>query len=202
MEFLSAVSLLLVLLNPFALSVYLIDIFHAHATKLIASVIARAALIALFAFSLFAWGGELIITRGLNVRFASFQIFGGLVFLAVGMRMMLSGSRAIEGLRGSPEHIAGSIAMPFMIGPATVSASAWIGTQLGVLVGIATIATALLATVATLVVLKVGLDRVKQVNARLVERYVEIAGRLAAVVAGTVAVDMIISGIESWLDTL
>jgi small neutral amino acid transporter SnatA (MarC family) len=34
----------------------------------------------------------------------------------------------------------------------------------------------------------------------LIQRYIEIAGRITALVVGTIAVDMIMQGIRSWVD--
>jgi hypothetical protein len=53
-----------------------------------------------------------------------------IVFLIVGINFMLKGNQAIEALRGPPEHIAGFIAMPILVGPATVSASVLMGKTL------------------------------------------------------------------------
>ncbi len=79
---------------------------------------------------LFAVAGDALFARVLQVRFASFLIFGGIVFLVVAIRYMMIGAEAIRGLRGPPEHIAGSVAIPFMIGPGTVSASVLVGSRL------------------------------------------------------------------------
>lgn len=198
-QFVEAVSLLLVLLNPFALSVYLIDVLHHERAKIVFLVMLRATAISFVVFSVFALSGDLVFTRGLNVRFAAFQIFGGIIFLLVGLKLMLGGATAIEGLRGKAEHLAGSIAMPFLIGPGTVSAAVVVGTRLSKPLALTAILVALLLTTCALVVIKVVLDRVKEVNSRLIERYVEIGGRLAAVIAGTVAVEMILTGTETWL---
>ena len=59
----------------------------------------------------------------LHARFESFQIFGGLIFLVIGYRYVFEGADTIGVMRGAPNHLAGTIAMPFMIGPGTISAS-------------------------------------------------------------------------------
>lgn len=198
-EFLSSVSILLVLLNPFALSVYLIDVFHQQPPAAVARIVTRASIITFVVFALFAFTGERVFTDVLHVRFAAFQIFGGVVFLLIGIRFMLSGAGALEVLRGPPEHLAGAIAMPFMIGPGTVSASILAGARLEVPTAIGAIGVALVTTVITLLVINAILAHVRERNARLIERYVEITGRVAAVIVGTVAVEMILSGVELWL---
>ena len=135
----------------------------------------------------------------LQVRFASFQIFGGLVFLLIGARLVLTGADAMRAMRGHPEHIAGSIAMPFIIGPGTVSASVVVGARLPVLHAIAVIAVALAITVALVTAIKLAHDFLKERNARLIDRYMEVVGRVSALLIGTFAVDMIFEGLGAWL---
>jgi len=53
--------------------------------------------------------------------------------------------------------------------------------------------------VAILVALKVLRDWVHGRHARVVERYVSIAGRISALVVGTLAIEMIFRGLEQWL---
>lgn len=68
--------------------------------------LAQGALIAYVVFMLFAWGGEAIFSTYLNVRFESFQIFGGLIFLVIGYRFVFQGADTIGEMRGTPAHLA------------------------------------------------------------------------------------------------
>jgi multiple antibiotic resistance protein len=197
--FLSNVSVMLVLLNPFALSVYLVDVLHERPIGVLFGILRRAALIAFAVFVVFAWGGERIFTGVLGVRFAAFLVFGGIVFLLVGIKLMLSGSSALDTLRGEPEHLAGAIAMPFMVGPGTVSAAVLAGVQLELGYALGAIASSLVLTVLALLGIKFVFDRVRERNARLIQRYVEITGRVSGIVVGTVAVEMLMQGIQTWL---
>ncbi|MFW6050649.1 MAG: MarC family protein [Myxococcota bacterium] len=192
-------SLLLVLLNPFALSVYLMDLMRELELRSVIGVMVRAGLVSAVVFVVFAWTGDQIFRDVLHVRFASFQVFGGLVFLLIAMRFMLGGSQTFVVLRGEPEHLAGTVAMPFMIGPATISGAIIAGARLDALWAIATIAVVVVSCVGVLIVLKVVFDGVRARNVKLVERYVDIMGRVAALLAGTIAVDMIFQGLERWL---
>lgn len=191
--------LLFALLNPFLMSIYLIDLITDLGIKMFVQVLARGALISAIVFTLFAWGGDAIFSQYLQVRFASFQVFGGAIFLLIGVRFVFSGADAMRAIRGRPEHIAGSIAMPFMIGPGTVSASVVIGARLPVLNAAAVIALTLVLTVVLVTVIKVVHDYVKERNARIIDRYMEIVGRLSALLIGTIAVEMIFEGLGSWL---
>jgi len=197
--FVESATLLFVLLNPFLLSIYLLDLVQKLTPGSLAKVLSRAALISLLAFSAFAVAGDAIFARVLHVRFAAFQIFGGVLFLVIAVRFVQLGVGAIGSLRGETRHLAGAIAMPFMIGPGTIGASIVIGSRLSAVLAVAAVAAGLAATVATVFVLKLLHDYVKERNEPLVERYIEIVGRASALFIGTISVEMILQGVDLWL---
>ena len=192
--------LLFALLNPFLMSVYLLDLITDLPREMFVKVLARGALVSAIVFSLFAWTGDAIFSDVLHVRFASFQVFGGIIFLAIGVRFVFSGADAMRTMRGQPEHIAGSIAMPFMIGPGTVSASVVVGARLPVADAVMVIFATLAATVGLVAAIKLAHDYLKERNARVVDRYIEIVGRISALLIGTFAVEMIFEGVGTWLE--
>jgi len=198
-QFIKSVLLLFVLLNPPLMTVYLIDLIRGLDRATFNRVLLRGGAISAAVFAAFALTGDAIFTDLLQVRFAAFLLFGGLIFLLIGVRFVMVGPDAIHQLRGQPEHLAGSVAMPFMIGPGTVSASILIGAQLkSPALSIAAILVALASTLLGVIVLKQLHDWVRQRNAELVERYVDVVGRISALVIGTIAVEMILQGIDLW----
>ncbi len=196
---LQSFTLFFALLNPFLLSIYLIDLITDLKSPVLSRVLIRASLISGAVFWLFAWGGEAIFTDYLRVRFASFQLFGGIIFLLIGIRFVFSGVDAIRITRGPPEHLAGSIAMPFLIGPGTVSAAVVIGARHDFFIAGLIIFGTLALTMTLVIGLKFAHDYVKERNARLIDRYMEVVGRLSALLIGTIAVEMILEGCGSWL---
>jgi small neutral amino acid transporter SnatA (MarC family) len=198
-HFVRSTVLLIVILNPFALSIYLIDMLRQHSTGTVLGIMLRACAISGAVFVTFALVGNGIFQDVLQARFASFQIFGGILFLVIALRFMVGGGQALITLRGTPGHVAGAVAMPFMIGPGTVSAAMLAGTRLRPALATLSILAALAFTTFTLVALKVLFDRVRATRESLVERYAEVTGRVAALVIGTIACEMILQGVESWL---
>jgi multiple antibiotic resistance protein len=192
-------ALLAVLLNPFVMLVYLHDLVRMMDAVTLRRVLTRGAAISGVVFLVFAWSGDALFADVLHVRFASFLLFGGAVFLLIGIRLATRGPGALKKLRGAPGHVAGSIAMPFMIGPGTVSASVFAGARLPVLLAAFAIVLALATCVVGVLALKELLEFVRTRNEPLVERYVEIVGRISALVIGTIAVEMILRGIDLWL---
>jgi multiple antibiotic resistance protein len=202
MQLVRSTVLLLVILNPFALSVYLLEILRHQSAATVGHIMLRASAISGVVFLTFALLGNHIFQDVLQARFASFQIFGGILFLLIALRFMLGGTETLVALRGTPSHVAGSVAMPFMIGPGTVSASVLAGSRLSPLWSVVAILVALVLTTLIVLLAKLVFDRVRARSSALVERYTEIIGRVSALVIGTIACEMILRGLESWLGTL
>jgi len=201
-DFLNSIALLLILLNPFLVIVYLIELVQDLDLKLFSSVLIRGGLIASGIHITFALLGDAVFSRLLHAEFASFQIFGGIVFLIVGIRFMLHGVETIEALRGPAEHIAGSIAMPILVGPATVSASVILGKRLSPPLAILGVILAVGICVLVIIFLKMLHDWVKPRYETLVQRYMEIAGRVTALIVGIYAVEMIMQGAAVWVERI
>ncbi|MEJ2308859.1 MAG: MarC family protein [Gammaproteobacteria bacterium] len=196
MELLKAASILFILLNPFLMSVYLISLIRELPLREFFSVMFRAHLISAAAFVLFALAGDAIFENIFRVRFASFLIFGGIIFLLIGIRSVFAGKIVMFETQGNPEHLAGAVAMPFMIAPGTLSASVLIGSTLSA--GHASIAVvlAVLGSLISIMLFKLLHDPLHKRNERLLNRYVEIVGRVVALFTGTYAIEMIARGIE------
>jgi len=201
-EFLRATILLFMLLNPFLLVVYLMDVFDKLPTVTFRGVVLRAGVISISVFTAAALLGDVLFKDVLQAEFASFQVFGGIVFLLIGIRFVFQGNSAIEGLRGESRHMAGSIAMPIMIGPGTIGGSILVGKRLNHFEAVLSILLAVLASVTIMIALKHLHDYVKSRNEALVQRYIDIAGRVAALVVGTFAIEMIMKGVAAWVTTL
>ena len=77
------------LLNPFLMSIYMLGIIRTSEAKTFNTALITGSLISFMVFLLFAWGGETVFNQYLHVRFESFQIFGGLIFLVIGYRYVL-----------------------------------------------------------------------------------------------------------------
>lgn len=183
------------LLNPFLMSIYMIGMIRNSEAKVFNRALIQGCVIAFVVFMLFAWGGETIFSKYRNVRFEAFQIFGGLIFLVIGYRYVFQGADTIGEMRGAPEHLAGTIAMPFMIGPGTISAAVVTGIGLPIGGAALIIAFTLAITCSLLILMKFAHDHLRYKHAKYIDRYVDIVGRLSALLIGTIAIDMIITGI-------
>ena len=195
----SSTVLLLVLLNPFLLIIYLVDVVEKLNRQQFAKVLIRAAVIACIVFCCFAVLGDTIFSGVAHVEFASFQIFGGVIFLLIALQFVFHGPNAIEILRGESKHLIGAIAMPVLIGPGTISASVIIGKRNDPLDACIEILIAVTITVIILFILKVWHDYIRPRKVSLIQRYVEIAGRITALYVGAVSIEMIMRGVQTWI---
>ena len=200
LNFIKSTTLMLVLLNPFLIIIYLTDMVQNLDQKQFTSVMLRAGSIASLVFFCFAILGDAIFEGFLQAEFASFQIFGGIIFLLIGLQFVFRGPSAIEILQGRSKHLAGAVAMPVLIGPGTISASVVIGKKHTPLIACASVLIAVLCCIISIIVLKKIHDMVLPRREELVHRYIEIAGRVTALIVGTIAIDMIMRGIRIWVE--
>ena len=198
-QFSQSLLLIFVLLNPFIMSIYLLDLVKNTSLGIFSSLIIRAGLISYVVFLLFAWLGEVIFDDVLQIRFLAFMIFGGITFLIIGIRLILGIGPPMNSIHPNSREVAGAIAMPFIVGPGTISASVIAGTQLGIVPAALAIALGLITALGSMILFKKIHDFVQTKKERYMERYVEIAGRITALFTGSFAVDMILRGIERWL---
>lgn len=199
-EFVRSVILLLVLLNPFLLIVYLIDIVKKKPFKIFSSVLVRAGIISFIVFSAFALLGDSIFDNVFQARFASFQIFGGIVFLITGLQFVFKGNASIETLRGESKHVAGAIAMPIFIGPGTITYSVIIGERHDKITAVIAIAIAIIICISIIILLKKLHDKIHSKKEELIEQYIDIAGRVIALLLGTISIELILSGLSFWFN--
>ncbi|MCG6932671.1 MAG: hypothetical protein LJE57_03440 [Gallionella sp.] len=197
-DFIRSATLMLVLLNPFLVIIYLVDMVEKLDRKRFAQVLVRGSLIATVVFCCFAILGDMIFSSIIQAQFASFQIFGGVIFLIIGLQFVFNGPQAIVALRGESAGLAGAIAMPVLIGPGTISASVVIGKRHEALYACATIIAAVFISVVIMLALKAAHDFVRPRNEPVIRRYIEIAGRITALYVGTIAVEMIMQGLRTW----
>lgn len=197
--FLKSALLLFVLLNPFLMSVYLVELIKGMPFKAFSDQLIRAGLISYVVFLLFAWAGEAVFEDVLQVRFLSFMIFGGITFLIIGVRMILGIGAPVESLRPYKKEVSGAIAMPFIVGPGTITASVLTGSRLDLGLAAGALALGLAMAIAAILVVKRIYDIAQNRKEDYVSRYMDIAGRVTALFTGTFAIELILKGIDRWL---
>ncbi|NHC02762.1 MarC family protein [Acinetobacter sp. 187] len=200
-ESLHAFALFFSLLNPFLMSIYMLGIIRNSDAKVFNMALIQGSLISFIVFVIFAKTGEAFFNEVLHVRFESFQIFGGIIFLVIGYRYVFEGADTIGVTRGAPSHLAGTIAMPFMIGPGTVSAAVMTGIKLNLMQTMLVIFITLFLSCSLLMLMKYLHDNLQHKHSNYIDLYVDIVGRVAALLIGTIAIDMIVNGISGIIES-
>lgn len=198
--FFDSLGLMLFMLNPFLLVIYLIDLIEELDTRTFSRVLIRASAISGACYLTFALLGDSIFDLVFHADFASFQIFGGIIFLITGIRYVFQGNSAIKSLRGEAKYVQGGIVMPIMVGPGTISASILVGQQVNLLSATVVILFSLITCVGVVLLLKRLYEQVHHRNETLLLRYIDIVGRVAALLIGTFSIEMIMGGLGAWLE--
>lgn len=199
MIILKTAVLIFILLNPFILIVYLQDVVKRYNMKDFSRSIFLAGFISWLIYLVFVFLGDFIFTTVLQSKFASFQVFGGIIFLLIGLQIIFKGKKFVSTFYIDDRSLVGTIVMPLMVGPGTVSASILAGKRLGDITGALSIFLGVLACLLTMIILKMIHDRVAKRNHKLIEYYIDISGRITALIIGTFSIEMIMQGIMNWL---
>lgn len=196
--FIQMIILMVMLLNPFLLVIYLVEYIQNVTLKEFSRTVMLAGIISSLVFIGFAIAGEIIFREIFQARFESFQIFGGVVFLLISINFIFNGNSAISSLRGDSQNKVGAIAMPILIGPGSLNASVLVGKALGGLNGSLAILISVIFSVSFLIILKKIHDIVLPRNARIIENYIDVMGRVTSIYLGTVSIQMIMNGLKNW----
>ncbi len=191
----------LILLNPFALFIYLNAIIEDLPRGEFFAVLLKATAVSFVIFSLFAMFGTAIFENIWGVRFESFRIFGGIVIVTYALIFIIQGKASFFTLKGTLDDLAAEIAFPFLVGAATVSLSVVIGKNIPLLEAIGAI---LLALIINLIII-MGLivfkyDVLKNMMRKVFDRVMIFFLRLNGFFVGAIGINLIITGILSLRD--
>lgn len=194
--------LMLVILNPFAQTLYLSELMQRLRPKEFVGVHFRATMLSYGVFILMAVSGDFLMTTVFQVRLASMQIFGGLIMLYIAYRYVTQGAGSNLLFRGDISELAPQISLPYMVGPGTIWVALLIGREYSVPFAFGIIAAVLAVNFVVLVAYHLATDRLSIVSETMLGKYFAILMRTNALFIGGVAVEMIVSGIESYVTTL
>ncbi len=177
--------LILIMLNPFAQVLYLFELMD----KLKPGEFFRVHLKATHI--------SFIIKESFQIRLASLQIFGSIIILFIAFKYIIEGSGSNVLFRGDITDLAPNIALPYMIGPGTIWVSILIGRKFSLHFTIAIILIVLLINFFFLVIYHQIHFRISNKKEQIIGKYFAILMRVNALFIGAIAIEMMISGIES-----
>lgn len=188
----------LVLLNPFALFIYLNPVMEELKPKDFFDVLTKASITSLIIFILFLFFGSEFFQHVLKIRFESFRIFGGIVISTFALIFIIQGKKSFFTLKGTLDDIAAEIALPFMVGAATVSLAIVIGDAFTDEKSVFIVFASLLLNQFIIMLLfwlkyKVFKKRLRAAFDKCMSMFLRLNGFLV----GAIGVNMIISGVRS-----
>ncbi|MFP4111421.1 MAG: MarC family protein [Candidatus Woesearchaeota archaeon] len=188
----------LIMLNPFALFLYLSPIMKDLSDKDFLKVFFKATMISFGIFVIFFLSTDFFFTQIFRINFESFRIFGGIVIFSFAYYYIVKGEKAMIVMKGDLDDLASEIALPFMVGAGTISLSMLMSEQIDKINGIICLLVVLMSTYAIVVGLKFFKKNIETKKFKLVfDRMMEILLRLNGFFVGAIGVNMIIMGIHN-----
>lgn len=194
---LQAIIEFLVLLSPFALFLYLRPVMKELSQREFVIVLFKATVISFVIFFVFMVSGNFIFRQVLGINFESFRIFGGIIIFSIAYLFIMKGQKAFFQLKGSLDDLAAEIALPFLVGAATISLTILMGNRFSVGVGTAILILILSINFFSILFLKYLRDRVSKKKLKIAfDKNMEILLRLNGFFIGAIGINMIIIGIN------
>lgn len=193
----SAIIGFLVMLNPFALFLYLKPVMQSLSSQDFNRVFIKASIISFCIFLVFLLFGDYVFTSIFRIRFDSFRIFGGIVLFSFAWLFIVNGKKAFVQIRGDLHEMAAEIALPFMVGAGTISLATLMSKQLPTLYGLL----ALLIVMITNYGFIMGMKKLRSTirHQRLKEAFdkiMELLLRVNGFFLGAIGIDMMMTGIN------
>ncbi|MCF7874113.1 MAG: hypothetical protein K9L84_00070 [Candidatus Omnitrophica bacterium] len=189
----------LVLLNPFALFVYLNPIAKDLNRKDFLTVLIKAGGLSLILFLVSALFGRIIFEKILLIDFSSFKIFGGVVIIAYALIFIIQGKKSFFTLKGTLDDLAAEIALPFMVGAATISLCIIIGNRFNSLVASGIIITTMIIHVGLVFLLTILKYTFFKERLRVAfDKTMGMFLRLNGFIVGAIGSNLVISGIREF----
>ncbi|MBN2279818.1 MAG: MarC family protein [Candidatus Marinimicrobia bacterium] len=194
---------LLVMLNPFALFLYLEpvrkDLDHRHFVV----VIFRASLISLFICLFFLFSGEFLFKKIFMIDFESFRIFGGIIIFSYAYMYIVKGQKALIMIKENLDDMASEIALPFMVGAGTISLTILTSYRHTKVAGIIILALVFIVNFFSIYLLKIARDSLEKNKFKTAyDKNIEVFLRLNGFFIGAIGVNMVFTGIKNMFGLL
>lgn len=190
----------LVLLNPIALFLYLQPVMQELSHRDFIKVLVKATLISFVVYFVFLASGGFIFNKVFQINFEAFRIFGGIIIFSFAYLLIIKGEKAFFHLKGSLDDLAAEIALPFMVGAATISLTILMSNNHSLLKGSSLLVIVLTLNFFIILIFKNFRNRIpKEKNKIAFDKNMEILLRLNGFFMGAIGINMIIIGITSFM---
>jgi len=188
----------IILINPFALYIYLNPVMEKLSNRDFVKVLTKASLISTAIYIVFMLVGDFLFSKVFRINFDSFRIFGGIVLFSFSYFYIVKGQKALLDIKEDLNDLASEIALPFMVGAGTISLSILIGENWDYITGTLMISGSVAVSVAVILILKTIKDKLNPPKIKVAfDKNMEVLIRLNGFFVGAIGIDMIITGINN-----
>ncbi|MBI2023742.1 MarC family protein [Candidatus Giovannonibacteria bacterium] len=193
----SAIVAFLVMLNPFALFIFLHPVMKALSAKDFSKVLFKASLISFVIFFVFAATGNFVFEKIFQINFESFRIFGGIIIFTSTFLFVINGKKSLLGMQDDLGDIAAELALPFMVGAGTISLSILMGNKFRSPTVALLLAAVFAINFAVIILLKYLRSALPERLREAFDKFMELFLRINGFFMGAIALNMIIVGINN-----
>lgn len=188
----------LVMLNPFALFLYLEPIRRDLNHKQFMIVIFKATLISLTVCMAFFFFGDMIFESVFQINFESFRIFGGIIIFSYAYFFIVKGQKALIMIKENLDDLASEIALPFMVGAGSISLSIILSQKQSYLIGAVSLVFIFMLNFLALYILKRFRDSLEGRKFKAAfDKNMEVLLRLNGFFIGAIGVNMVFVGLKN-----
>lgn len=187
---------LLVMLNPFALFLYLEPVRKDLTHREFMVVMLKASGISLAICLLFFFTGDLMFSKVFFIDFEAFRIFGGIIIFSYAYFFIVRGQRALIIIKENLDDLASEIALPFMVGAGTISLSILLSQKHSYTLGSVVLVLTFIVNFAVIYFLKKFRDAMEGRKFKTAfDKNMEVLLRLNGFFIGAIGINMILTGI-------
>lgn len=198
MDILSVIIGFLVMLNPFALFIYLKPVMEDLTSQQFLRVFLQATLISFLVFLFFLLLGDFIFRKVFQIYFESFRIFGGIILFSFAYLFIVKGQKGFLQIKEDLDDLASEIALPFMVGAGTISLTILMADQLMLYESILSLISIMLVNFGFVIGLKEIRGRIRSRKLKVAfDKNLDILTRINGFFLGAIGIDMIIKGIQN-----
>jgi len=195
---LSSIIAFLVMLNPFALFLYLEPVRQDLNYEDFLKVIFKATIISFIICLIFFYFGDMIFQNILQINFESFRIFGGIIIFSFAYYFIVKGQKALILMKEDLDNLASEIALPFMVGAGSISLSILFSQKMSYFLGTISLIIIFGINFLLLMILTKFRESIDAKKIRIAfDKNMEILLRLNGFLIGAIGIDMILTGIKN-----
>jgi multiple antibiotic resistance protein len=187
---------LIVMINPFALFLYLQPIMQELDHKTFVKVLFKASLISFFVLIFFVFSGDFLFDSVFQINIEAFRIFGGIIIFSFAYFFIIKGEKAMIKLKGDLDDLASEIALPFMVGAGSISITIFAVDERGKMFSSIIVLCAIVFIFLIILVAKYIRDSIAHKKYRVAfDKNMDLLLRLNGFFVGAIGINMILTGI-------